>query len=163
MYDLSGRLTDVTILATGGIGSGGGWRFEGNTGGYMLLLNDAANVGEPITYTFSGLPTGPYTVYTYAVKPIGEWVPAEVFVAGSTSQNPQVVTGPMPGNRFEHLITHSIHEVSVGDGTLAVTVSGPWPDTFVNGIQIVPVPEPGTLTVLAVGASVLLLVRRRRR
>ena len=147
---------------------GSGW--PGNTGDFALFLNDYAEVGTlrdggSIAWTWTGLTPGAYRVFSYAVNAGGFLTDVPVFVPGSTSQNPQIVTGPMPGNAFEYLVTHAIHDVFAGGGMLEVIVEQPpgLDNNFhVNGFQIVSVPEPGTMTILVFGAF-LLLARRRRR
>jgi hypothetical protein len=98
------------------------------------------------------------------VSPVGEYVETPVYVPGSIGKQTQVVTGPMPGNSFEYLITHSIHFVQIQSGEdLEVQFYEP-PDTgaqFVNGFQFVPVPEPRPIFILAILS--LLLLRRQMR
>ena len=164
LVGLDGLPTNVVYTAEGGLGGGIGFNNPSNTGDYALLLNDAAQIGYPLgynAYVFTGLTPGPYRVFTYAVRPSGTTVNASVYVPGSTSANPQVVTGPMPGNAFQYLITHAIHDVSV-DSVLTVRISGPWiPGTYVNGFQIVAVPEPAG--AISVSLGILLFLRRKKR
>ena len=87
-----------------------------------------------------------------------------MWVQGSSTANPAVVTGPMPGNAFEEGITHSVHELLLTSTSFDVLLSnhqqGP-PNASVNGFQIVAVPEPVSLTVLSFG--IYFSARRRRR
>ncbi|MCH8273524.1 MAG: PEP-CTERM sorting domain-containing protein [Armatimonadetes bacterium] len=71
----------------------------------------------------------------------------------------------MPGNRFVYLQTHAIHDVVTPDGNLTVVAEHPGgvPNAYLNGIQIVVVPEPATFVSLAGGAFLVWLSRRRRR
>ena len=169
LVGLDGFPTPVRLEAdrTWGLDGGSGW--PGNTGDFNLLLNDSAHVGTlrdggSIAYTWTGLKPGAYRVYTYAVDTAGYRVDTPVFVPNSTSENPQIVTGPMPGNAFSYHITHAVHDVAPDEGILQVIVEQP-PGLkrgfHINGFQIVSVPEPGTMTILAVGA-LFLLARRRR-
>jgi hypothetical protein len=113
---------------------------------------------------FSGLQPGDYEVYTYAVNIAGDYVPTPVFVPGSIGEQTQVVTGPMPGNSFKYLVTHSIHFVHIMDGDdLRIEFYQP-PNTggqCVNGFQIVPVPEPSGFSIVIFGFLFVLLWRRR--
>ncbi|MCH8275078.1 MAG: PEP-CTERM sorting domain-containing protein [Armatimonadetes bacterium] len=165
LYDLNGMLTSARLTVTG-VSTGIAFRNPSNTGDHAKLLNDGNEITDLDTYTFTGLLPGPYRVFTYAVPPQGYEAPATITVVNSTSPNPQVVTGPMPGNRFELLITHADHRATVGqDGVLTVIAEyyEAFPDTYVNGIQVVVVPEPGTLAGLGFGAVLAWLARRRRR
>lgn len=159
LFNLGGQSTGVTMSVTG-FGSGGGSGFAINTGDYALLLNDYASIPDSMTYTFTGLAPGAYRVYTYAVNATGLTVPVQVTVDGATG-GAQTVTGPMPGNSFQYLVTHSIHDVPNVTGNLVLRLAGPWSNASVNGFQIVAVPEPATVAVLG-GASLLALLRPRR-
>jgi hypothetical protein len=110
-----------------------------NTGDFCLLLNDACHVPSTNYYQFTGFVPGSYRVYTYAVMPQNEVTPANVTIDGSTTPNPQIATGPMPGNQLIQGITHTIHLVPVLSGSLLIRVdripSQPVP--HVNGFQIV--------------------------
>lgn len=143
-----------------------------NTGDYALLLNDASQAGAivqggSLTYTFNGIANGSYKVYTYASAPqgdIGQLTASSVFVLGSTSQNPQLVTGPEPGNAFALGITHSIHDILVTNNTLIVDVSespvGVYP-AYVAGLQLQSVPEPDTILLMGLGLALIAFLRRR--
>ena len=160
LRDVNGSATSVIITGTG-LGSSGGWNNPINTGDYNLLLNDAQQVGSNFSYTLSGLLPGRYRLYTYAVKPYSEFGEAFTTVVGSITPNPQHASGFMPGNTFVLGVTHTIHEVDVLDGSLHLEVEGPWPDAYVNGFQLVPVPEPATLIASIFGIGAYTLKRRR--
>ncbi len=161
LRDLSGQLTNVLLSGPEG-GSAGGWDFLGNTGDYALLLNDGRTTFHD-TWTFTNVPSGFYDIYTYAVFPDGHLTfRNSVTVSGSITQNPQYVTGPMPGDQFILGKTHSIHEIDVISETFSITVDGDGSNAaVVNGFQIVPVPEPGTYVGLS--AAILAMGFRRRR
>jgi hypothetical protein len=164
LRNLSGAMTSATILATGGVGGGGGWNNMSNTGDFRLLLNDGGDVENGFAaYTISGLSVGIYDVVTYVVHPLGDVRFATVTVPGSTSPNPQSVTGPMPGNQFILGITHSVHRVSSLNGTIAVQINCELQprSAIVNGFQLSLVPEPAALIGLAFG--VLALFARKRK
>lgn len=171
--DLGGNLTNVQMsYTTGKAGSGGGGahRFKANTGDYALLLNDAVSVaplvdGGSLTYLFSGLVPGAYMVFTYAVNIHGVFIatPVEVFNGFPAVE---VVTGPMPGNSFQHLITHSVHTVDVDQsGEIRVRIVQP-PGSLnsmdINGFQVAMVPEPGTLFAIVFGILVFGACRLQR-
>ncbi|MFY9232900.1 MAG: PEP-CTERM sorting domain-containing protein [Fimbriimonadaceae bacterium] len=166
LLGLLGQETSATILATGGIGSYGGWGsvYNHNTGDVARLLNDVAVVGGEIQYHFSGIPQGRYLIYTYASSALSRVVEAKVTIPGAINPT-QIVTGPMGYNLMEEGVTHSIHEVAVSGGRFDIIVSGPnLPNnTHVNGFQIVAiVPEPGTWFSV-IGLTSLYLLNRRRR
>ncbi len=164
---LDGQLSGVIATAEG-IATGGGWCCNGNSGDFTRLLNDATQVGTdragPASqWTLRGFPTGWYAVYTYAVKPNGQYGIVDVLVPNSNHPNPQRVEGIMPGNRFERGVTHSIHHVFTADGVIQIRAGGPWPNAFVNGFQIVPVTEPCALLALAVFSIALVSSKTRRK
>lgn len=169
LQDLAGNSTgvQVSVSASYSVLSDLAYNNPANTGDYALLLNDAEQVGSlstggTLTFTFTGIANGTYSIYTYACMSQGLTSLAEVSVPGSTTFNPQIVTGPMTGNAFALGITHSIHTIAVTGNTFQVVVNAPVvaanQGTYVNGFQIVP--APGGLAVLGLGA--LGGLRRRR-
>jgi hypothetical protein len=167
LLDLMGSGTGATILKTASSpGGAGGFNFPGNTGDFALLLNDAEQVatlvsGGNLTYTFSGLASGAYDVYTYVAHIAGVFSATPVFVPEAVASNTQIVTGPMPGNAFQYLITHSIHRVVLQQGgqfNVSITQPPNHPQGMnVNGLQIVLVPEPSSALGIALGAAIVLL------
>lgn len=163
LFGLDGVLTGAQIVATGGVGSSGGYNFHGNTGDYAALLNDFEDVGgsNGIQFHFSGLLPGHYFVYTFAVDPAPGGTIAHVTVPGSVTPT-QIVSGPMPGNQFILGQTHCIHELQLNGDSFEVDVGIPGPpNPRVNGFQIVAVPEPGCFLTFS-AAAVSLFARRRR-
>jgi hypothetical protein len=172
LTDTSGMLTGVTMASDfydGQFGGGSEFFFEGNTGDYARLLNDADGVGTilqggGLTVFFSGLAPGFYDIYTYAVNTRGDYVETPVTIPGAIGGATQIVTGPMPGNAFKYLITHSIHRVDIRTGDdLQIQFYQP-PNTgaqYINGFQFVPVPELKPIFILAI-LSLLLLSRQTR-
>lgn len=160
LSNLAGSLTGVSVsLASTGIGySGGWWSNPINTGDYAALLNDAADTspGQTLTFTFTGLASGQYTIYTYAVAP-NNGTPTQTVGVSNQIGGAQFVTGPMPGNSFAQGLTHAINVSNVTSGTMVVSIASA-SNVYVNGFQIVPSPGPGAL----LGAGLLLGVRRRR-
>lgn len=160
LFGLDGSLTSVQLLATGGLGSSGGYNNSSNTGDYALLMNDFVRVNSEIDFHFTGLVPGQYDVYTYAVNPDPMRVYEQVTITGADDPI-QYVSGPMPGNQFVQGVTHTVHDINLTGDSFVIQVSGPWPNSVVNGFQIVAVPEPASFLLLAAGLPVLL--RRRTR
>ena len=161
VLDTFGASTAVTLSWTGS-GGGIGYRNLSNTGDYALLLNDAERVGAGgLTITFTGLQPGAYRVITYAVKPQGELWTTLISVPGSTTPNPQSVTGPMPGNQLIHGLTHCIHDIQLTGGNLVIQAAE-HQNSYVNGFQIIAVPEASTIFTCALGIATLVAIRRRR-
>ena len=160
---LDGGLTSASIQVPGGGGGAGGSGWNGNSGDHAFLLNDYAVVPDELVFRFAGMRPGPYRLYTYASVPIPGYVlEAEVWVPGSRTLDPQIVSGPMPGNGFAQGLTHSVHELDLFTNEFEIIVrnrvQGP-PNAYVNGMQIVAVPEPVTVVCLIVGT--VAMVRRR--
>jgi hypothetical protein len=159
LRDLSGAASSVSVSTIVGWGGGGGWNNPINTGDFSLLLNDGESISGTLQYTITGLAAGAYRVFTYTPRPNGLPSAVNVTVPGSTSQNPQLVSGTMPGNTFIYLRTHSIHDVFITNGMLQIQAQAA-PNNFVTGFQIVPVPEPATIAGVILPLGYLL--RRRR-
>ncbi len=106
-----------------------------------------------------------YEVYTYAANINGIAIDTPVTIPEAIGPMTQVVTGPMPGNGFAYLVTHSVHFVDALDGDFKIIlVQPPFEHTnqFVNGFQIVPAPEPLS-GVSLIGFLCLLALRQLRR
>jgi hypothetical protein len=165
LLDISGVPTLARISAatnTGAYPGTIGFGFPGNTGDHALLLNDGASVGTFVQggwlrYTFTGLTPGIYDIFTYAVRTSGLAANTAVYVAQAVFAQTQIVTGPMPGNDFEYLVTHSIHRVdmTVSDHVDVFLERVPMHELGdVTGFQIVPVPEPSSIFTLAFGLAI---------
>lgn len=174
LYDTGGQLTRAAISVGSSSGEldGGAFRFGGNTGDFAQLLNDACSgstvvQGGVLTYSFAGMAQGVYDLYTYAVPITGTTTFAPVFVAQADDQQTQVVTGPMPGNQFGYLKTHSRHRLTLAAGSGFDVVLARQPGQVgpvqVNGFQIVPVPEVPSLLSLSLFCSMIVCWRRLRR
>ncbi len=161
LMNTSGLSTIATVSWTGS-GGGIGYRNTSNTGDYSLLLNDAERVGTGgLTFTITGLQPGAYRAITYAVKPQGELWTTMISVPGSSSPNPQPVTGPMPGNQLILGITHCVHDIQLTGGNLVIQAAE-HQNSYVNGFQLVAVPEPSAVFACAFGLAALAALRRRR-
>lgn len=148
LLGLDGNRTTVFMkIGRGGGGSSGSNYNPANTGEFAKLLNDAAQVGTigqggTMHMTFSGLQQGEYDVYTYSVLPFGDVTYAPIFVPQAVERQLQVVTGPMPGNSFEYLVTHSVHRVELRSGSpleIIIEREPNSPNAAINGVQIVPI------------------------
>jgi hypothetical protein len=156
LRDLAGNLTGVVLLGPAG-GIGNGFNNPLLSGDYRLLMADGRSLGDD-TWTFTGLPNGLFHLYTYAVRPSGVVTNTTVTVPGATIEA-QVVTGPIPPNTFQLGITHALHEKLVTDGTLSVRVTEGVSSAYLNGMQLIAVPEPALL--ISFGAGLVALMRRR--
>ena len=68
----------------------------------------------------------------------------------------------MPSNQFILGITHCIQRISVTSGTFTIEVDrGSVHSGWVNGFQVVPVPEPSLIVGLSMGLATLAMRRRR--
>lgn len=157
LRDLEGNLSGITFSGVEG-GGGNAFNNPANTGDFARMLNDG-RFFDSEAWTFSGLAAGDYILYAYAVHPSGMITNTTVTVVGSTVPV-QTVAGPMPGNAFQLGITHSRHEIFVSDGTLTVQIDRGIEKAYVNGFQLVAVPEPGLLVCLSAGIAGLLARRR---
>ncbi len=159
LRDTTGGLTNVSMHWSGSGGSFG-YNNPNLTGDFRLLMADAEPVGHPgLTYTISGLSSGQYRIFTYACKPQGQALTSLITVPDS-AQGTVAVTGPMPPNFFVEGVTHSVHDIFVTGDTVQIRAAE-IQNSYVNGFQIVAVPEPIAIFSFVVGFG--LLVGRRRR
>ena len=122
------------------------------------LLGDYLVGGaNTFTLTLSGLPEGVYSVVVYTTgrqdfpKPSTVTPFADPLLAETNSG--------VYGGALQEGITHSVHEVSVPSTGLPLRISSS-SDGFINGLQIIAVPEPGAAVLI--GAACLLALLRRR-
>ncbi|MFY9232858.1 MAG: PEP-CTERM sorting domain-containing protein [Fimbriimonadaceae bacterium] len=149
---------DSSVIMSGPSGGVGGENnFQGNTGDFALLLNDG-RLTNGDSWSYSGLPLGTYKVIVYAVEPADRLNPTLVSVAGMEG----VVTGPMPANRFEDGVTHFSTSFYLTSGSFDISVyRGQFRNAWVNGMQILAVPEPASL--MATSFGLLIWQARKRR
>jgi hypothetical protein len=159
LFDTNGVLGGASMTWSGSAGNLG-FNNPTNTGDLALLLNDAKNVSDTLTMRISGLAPGRYRVFTYAVEPQGHSWTTNIAIPGSV-QGTVAVTGPMPGNLLLEGVTHSIHDLQFNGGELMIAASGEWPRSYVNGFQILAVPEPTTVPFLTSGLACLVFGRKR--
>lgn len=158
LRDADGELGTVSMSWTGS-GASFGFNNPALTGDFRLLMADADQVGAGgLRYEISGLAPGEYRVFTYACKPQGQALTSFITVPGST-QGTVAVTGPMPPNFFVEGVTHSVHDIFVTGDTVQIRAAE-IQNSYVNGFQIVAVPEPIAIFSFVVGFG--LLVGRRR-
>lgn len=161
LRDISGSVTSVSMSWVGD-GGGLGYNNPNLAGDFKLLMADAERVGAGgLRFTITGLSPGPYRIFTYACKPQGELWTTVITVPGSTSENPQAVTGPMPPNQFVLGVTHSIHDILLSGGPLEI-VAAEHQNSYVNGFQILAVPEPASFFAFASLLTAMAVLRRRR-
>jgi hypothetical protein len=157
--DLFGNLTSV-VVSREGFGSGTGFNNPTLTGDYGRLLRDG-NANQSSSWELVGLANGVYKIFTYSVHPSAEVRNTSVVVPGAVVPS-RLVTGPVQGNSFAEGITHTVHQITVTNGHLTIDViAGSLGGAYVNGFQLVAVPEPSSALLLAFGLP--LLLRRRKR
>ncbi len=140
IVNLANNPTTITCTRTDGLGGAFGWNNSMTTGYFQALMDDAHNtaIAGVVTYRFSGMAPGSYTVFTYAWSPLSATDLTNVTVAGSTTPNPQVAGGALQAtNTFTLGITHTVHNVVIGPGVdLVVTCSGVTGAGAINGFQV---------------------------
>jgi len=139
MLGLTGASTGVTLSANVSAGFAFGFNNPGTSGDDELLL-DGGHDGEA-TYTFAGLASGFYDVYTYAWGPDDASLRTNVSVPGSPDPL-QTVGGAWTGGHQQG-VTFAKHRTMVAGGSNVVivcTVQNGFATE--NGFQIVPVNSP---------------------
>jgi PEP-CTERM motif len=153
--------TDVTI-AISGIGSGTRL-FSANKpdtfGDNTATIKDYMySTGFDMTIMLAGLENSVYRVYTYSVFDSVYSASNDTYVwVQGDSNSLQEIDGEWTG-ALEAGITHSLHNVIVTEGNLQIDLLGV--TATINALQIVQIPAPSTLGLLAVG---LAGVARQRR
>jgi hypothetical protein len=144
LVGLNGVLSGVTIMRQGG---GGPAFFDnpGTVGEDQSLMDDYQDIGPAgttTTWTFSGLATGDYTLFTYAWSPV---IPTgQVIVSGGTITPPQPCGGPWPGMQVQGT-TYTVHHFSISGGSaIAITITTLGGSGGLGGLQLVQAPPPGT-------------------
>jgi len=117
------------------------------------------------SFTLSGLTAGDtYAVYLYGVNGNFKGHGAD-FTIGSVSQN----TSGSNGTTFTLGLNYVVFNNVVADSSGQIT--GTWapktgdvtnPEADFNALQVLALPEPGTLALIAVGSLMFLVSRRRR-
>jgi hypothetical protein len=157
LVDLSGTATGTQIAVTADAFNG--VFAPGRTGDLGLLMNDYFYSQTSWVMTITGLANGTYDLYYYAPSHLA--VDTGAFaVNGLAAPN---VTGSSTGSGdVQGLDWQVVTGVTVTDGTLsAISQTGPNLFVGLSGVQIVAIPEPGSAALLAFGAGILWLRRKR--
>jgi len=111
---------------------------------FMVDIQSLSSTGGPYTWTFNGLSSGDYTLYTYAWAPENNGFQTRVTVTGS-SDPAQDVGGFWSGGTHVLGVTYALHHVAVTGGTLQLWVEGLAGHAgSVNGFQLVFAPTTAT-------------------
>jgi hypothetical protein len=148
LFDLNGNPSTVVATLRSDNGFGTNCISGGITGGFQLLMCDyalnPAGVVNQIVFDVTGLPTGRYSLYTYAAEPTNT-IPRNNFVRvsldGSIVQT-KTLTGILTTTSLIEGEAYTRHVFDVTGGqTLEVRIgdfSGEFGDTvFLNGFQII--------------------------
>lgn len=162
---LDGSLTSVRMAGPQS-GSGSGHNIPINTGDFALLLNDARKVGpvgDALKFRIHGLQNGFYRLMTYAVSLQLDYRPTQIEVLEATNGATKISAGPMPGNQFSEGVTHTVHEVNVTNHEINITAVclASSTNSYLNGMQLTMVPEPGIGQTLMVCSAMLIWTERR--
>jgi len=104
-------------------------------------LSPNAHDDEPPTLTWTGLEPGTYEIYTYTNPFIDFQAEIVVTINGISRSG----GGSVPTFFFVEGVTHTRHVVRVEDGTIVMNYQTTSGMGVINGLQIVPVPEPALL------------------
>ena len=105
---------------------------------------------------FENLNNGAYEVYSYGWSPLDFDAVLRVTIDGET----HTAGGQFPPFFFIEGTTHTRHTVTVTDGTLEIDYAAQSGLAMLTGLQIVPVPAPGTA---GTGLVAMMLLSNRRR
>jgi len=137
LVGLDGLPTAVTITSAGGFVNLD-YDNAATTGDDDSLMDDLQDLGGPtssVTWTFSGLADGAYTVLTYAWAPDSTGFRTQVAVQGSPDPA-QEVGGAWPGAQ-QLATTYALHHVDVTGGLLLIGFTVTVGFGSLNGIQLV--------------------------
>jgi hypothetical protein len=150
---LDGSTTDISMTQspTTTVLSGGDSSVTGDDA--ALLENGLVTTGAETCLMFSGFDAGTYEVLIYA------WVPSEPTTKSRTRQDEAASTidvgGAWPGEHQEG-VTYARYVVTVGsDGNLPAHsgLAPNMPSAALNGVQIRPLPAPGSDAGMTAGAD----------
>ncbi|MCA9296939.1 MAG: hypothetical protein KC983_10480 [Phycisphaerales bacterium] len=167
LTDVAGNLTAATMTVSPVDAFLDATNDQSTMGDEGALLRDflRAGTGDMLTISFANLLPGEYRVLTYAVGPQTSPSMSWVWTNGMLGDNVVDLFGTT-SNGLEMEMTHAEHFVTVdASGGLSVTIKGEG-TSFVNGIQLIPVPLPGMVSMIGlagVGAGCFGLRNGRRR
>lgn len=131
----------------------------GPTGNDALLLAATYNFASlEDQFVIHGLQDGPYRAIFYGIN--GPFGVVAFGGEGSTGDGEAVLSGPWRGSLTPGIYTS--FPLTVTNGTMDITVSLGFEGGIWSAMQIVQVPSPAALSLLATGAVSLTTVRRRR-
>lgn len=138
--------------------------------GYLLMRNYTYTYASTGSFSFSGLEPGQYNVYVYtdSAKTAINKLSATVSGSEGTSYTAQIIGDD--GSSYSTFVegkNYLVLPVIVGlDGALTLTYTGndlSSDDTGrIQGLELEPVPEASTLTMLMVGGAIVMIYIRRR-
>lgn len=160
LTDIGGNLTGVELLFPDAPWPAA-FAHPGTSGDDQALLDDFMNwtPAGPMPFVVRGLPIGTYQFYSYSFAPNS--ANSTVDIVGAPEGFQLLGGGTWPGSHQLGL-TYALHTVTLTQPTDVVIDVGVWNGAWggFNGFQIVQVPEPATLGLLAMGG--LMIIRRRR-
>jgi hypothetical protein len=140
-----------------------GFNNPDQTGDFGLLLNDGAQIGTTAqggtrTYRFSGLIPGPYFITTYTARP-GKFEGHLLIDVPGSAQGQLTASGVPTANTFTEGVTHVTHFLQLSGSTIDINLTDVpgAPAGYVDGFQVILLPEPASLAALIAPA---LLLRR---
>jgi len=148
LVDTTGAASPVSLSIASTTGAATMINFTFNeastTGDDELLMDDITYVTGPATFTFSGLPDGEYTVFTYAMAPDSAAFLTNVNVPLSADL-PQDVGGSFASG-YVLGSTHAQHAVTVtGGADLVIETDVTASFDSINGIQVLWGASSGTV------------------
>lgn len=136
---LGGSPTAVTLTRTGATNLT--TFVSGGPTDYQKLVGDADSITGTTTYTFTGLPAGRYTIYTYAAAPSITTASTRIDAPDGTG-GAQTVGGAPTSYAYVQGQTHAVHVVTTTGGPVNIVATKIGQSAVVNGFQIVPNPVP---------------------
>lgn len=159
LLDVDGNTTGVSLSFPGATWPGT-FDHSGTSGDDELLMDDFMNWSPSgsMPFTVQDLPAGSYHFYSYSFAPNGN--NSSVDIAGSP-EGFQLLGGTWPSSH-QLGVTYALHTVTLTQLSDVTINVGVWNAAWggFNGLQIVQVPEPTTIRLLALTG--LALARRRR-